>query len=165
MKTNQVLLVKSCYWFAGGQTMKKNLCKPTWAIKKRRFCTNGAGGRGKAPGRANSHEIPDASCQSGDRPRQLPKSRASPHSSKAGRGRTAKASPNVKWHLLNTRRGRECFYARVPDDLCGPSCSAKPRAAVFLFILVSSCGCVLMPLQISPVIRSQVRIVSDGADK
>ncbi|KAK5875283.1 hypothetical protein CesoFtcFv8_027782 [Champsocephalus esox] len=42
------------------------------------------------------------------------------------RGDTAKASPNVKWHLLNTRRG-ECFHASVPGDLCGPSRSAKPR--------------------------------------
>lgn len=95
-------------------------------------------GRVKAPGRANSHEIPDASCQCGDRPRQLPKSRASPHSSKAGGvggggggggGGTAKASPNVKWHLLKTRRGGR-FHASVPGDLCGPSRSAKPRAAV-----------------------------------
>lgn len=46
------------------------------------------------------------------------------------RGDTAKASPNVKWHLLNTRRG-ECFHASVPGDLCGPSRSAKPGAAVF----------------------------------
>lgn len=37
-----------------------------------------------------------------------------------GGGDTAKASPNVKWHLLNTRRG-ECFHASVPGDLCGPS--------------------------------------------
>lgn len=93
--------------------------------KKKNVCPSGARGRGKAPGRANSHEIPDASCQCGDRPRQLPKSRASPHSSKArdgggGGGDTAKASPNVKWHLLNTRRG-ECFHASVPGDLCGPS--------------------------------------------
>lgn len=83
-------------------------------------------GRGKALGRANSHEIPDASCQCGDRPRQLPKSTASPHASKAWRRRrverrdAAKASPNVKWHLLNTRT-RGCFHARVPGDLCGPN--------------------------------------------
>lgn len=48
-----------------------------------------------------------------------------------GGTRAAKASPNVKWHLLNTRRG-ECFHASVPGDPCGPSRSAKPRAAVFL---------------------------------
>ncbi len=106
--------------------------------KKNTVCPSGAWGRGKAPGRANSHEIPDASCQCGDRPRQLPKSRASPHSSKAG-GDTAKASPNVKWHLLNTQRG-ECFHVSVPGDLCGPSRSAKPGAAVFLLVLVASSG-------------------------
>lgn len=50
--------------------------------KMETVCPSGARGRGKAPGRANSHEIPDASCQCGDRPSQLPKSRASPHSSK-----------------------------------------------------------------------------------
>lgn len=53
------------------------------------------------------------------------------------RGDTAKACPNVKWHLLNTRRG-ECFHASVPSDLCGPSRSAKPGAAVFLPVLVAS---------------------------
>lgn len=51
------------------------------------------------------------------------------------RGDTAKASPNVKWHLLNTQRG-ECFHVSVPGDLCGPSRSAKPR--VFLPVLVAS---------------------------
>lgn len=53
------------------------------------------------------------------------------------RGDTAKASPNVKWHLLNTRRG-ECFHVSVPGDLCGPSRSAKPRAAAFLPVLAAS---------------------------
>lgn len=46
-----------------------------------------------------------------------------------GGGGTAKASPNVKWHLLKTRRGGR-FHASVPGDLCGPSRGAKPRAAV-----------------------------------
>lgn len=61
-----------------------------------------------------------------------------------GGGDGAKASPNVKWHLLNTLT-RGCFHARVPGDLCGPSRSAKPGAAAFLFVLDASSRRVSVP--------------------
>lgn len=66
---------------------------------------------------AASVEIGSANC---------PKSRASPHSSRAG-GDAAKASPNVKWHLLNTRRGGCVGVSPVVRVVQVRSASLSPR--------------------------------------
>lgn len=116
--------VKSLCEWRQLRLQKKNAVSPSgaWGIKKHQ----GGQTAMKSLMLPASVEIGPANCPNPEQVLIPPK-----------RGDTAKASPNVKWHLLNTRRG-ECFHVSVPSDLCGPSRNAKPGAAVFLPVLVAS---------------------------